>query len=186
MVLRTLALIVEEGKGGVVAAEVEQSLKLEAYRTALQARNLEINLFWQRSNYFLVLNTAIAVGFVSLDKRDVYAFLLSLIGVVVACLWVRVNLGSKFWQSRWEHRLHVVEEELQGNLNLFSADWTTIQDDVRQSLGFGGPGQGWITQLYNRAVMRKPSVSKSMTLLSVFFVSVWAATAVLAALSAFR
>jgi hypothetical protein len=36
------------------------SIKLEAYRTALATRNLEINLFWQRSNYFLVLNTAIA------------------------------------------------------------------------------------------------------------------------------
>ena len=38
-------------------------LELEAYRTALATRNFEISLFWQRSNYFLVLSTAIAVGF---------------------------------------------------------------------------------------------------------------------------
>jgi hypothetical protein len=36
------------------------TLDLEAYRVAKEARNLEIALFWQRSNYFLVLSTAIA------------------------------------------------------------------------------------------------------------------------------
>lgn len=30
---------------------------------ALDTRNFEISLYWQRSNYFLVLNTALAVGF---------------------------------------------------------------------------------------------------------------------------
>jgi hypothetical protein len=41
-------------------------IDLEAYRVAKEARNLEITLFWQRSNYFLVLSTAIAAGFFSL------------------------------------------------------------------------------------------------------------------------
>lgn len=58
-------------------------LNLEAYRTAIQARNLEIGLFWQRSNYFLVLNTAIAVGFFSLED-DVFALLFGAMGLVVA------------------------------------------------------------------------------------------------------
>jgi hypothetical protein len=83
----------------------DQGLKLEAYRTALAARNLEINLFWQRSNYFLVLNTAVAVGFFSRTDRDWLALGLSVIGLVISLLWVRLNLGSKFWQTRWERRL---------------------------------------------------------------------------------
>ena len=35
----------------------------DLYRTLLDTRNLEINLFWQRCNYFLVLNTGVALGF---------------------------------------------------------------------------------------------------------------------------
>src|SRR3972149_10785499 len=37
----------------------------DAYKFAYDTRNFEISLFWQRSNYFLVLNTAIALAFFS-------------------------------------------------------------------------------------------------------------------------
>ena len=33
-----------------MSAPDENAIKLEAYRVAKEARNLEINLFWQRSN----------------------------------------------------------------------------------------------------------------------------------------
>ena len=85
-------------------------IDLEAYRVAKEARNLEITLFWQRSNYFLVLSTAIAAGFFSLHDAK-YALPLAIFGLVVGLLWIAVNLGSKFWQSRWEHRLRLAEEQ---------------------------------------------------------------------------
>ena len=158
----------------------QDPLKLEAFKTALATRNLEISLFWQRSNYFLVLNTAIAVGFFSRDAHDMYAFALSIVGLVVTVLWVRINLGSKFWQSRWEHRLRVVEDQLWPGLDLFSAEWDVIRADVEESLKNSG---GW--RVYNWAVLRKPSVSKTMTILSVFFVLVWIGAAVVSARHAF-
>ncbi len=100
------------------------TLDLEAYRVAKEARNLEIALFWQRSNYFLVLSTTIAAGFFSLRDAK-YTLPLAIFGLVVGMLWIAVNLGSKFWQSRWEHRLRLAEEKLRPNMNLFSASWET-------------------------------------------------------------
>jgi len=148
----------------------EQQVDLEAYRVARETRNLEIHLFWQRSNYFLVLSTAIAAGFFSLrDGR--YALPLAGMGTFVGCLWIAVNLGSKFWQSRWEHRLRLVEEQLRPNMNLFSASWNTVQDDVKQSFTFRK--RGIIHRLYVRLVLLKPSVSLVMTLLSVGFTAFW-------------
>ncbi|ENN6985946.1 hypothetical protein ACAB91_004506 [Vibrio parahaemolyticus] len=41
---------------------------LEAYKIALETRNMEIKLFWQRSNYFLALNAALALGFFRLTE----------------------------------------------------------------------------------------------------------------------
>jgi hypothetical protein len=143
---------------------------LEAYRVARETRNLEINLFWQRSNYFLVLSTAIAAGFFSL-KEGRYGLPLAALGLAVACLWVAVNLGSKFWQSRWEHRLRLTEEQLRPNMDLFSATWETVQDDVRQSLEFRKRGK--VHHVYSRMILLKPSVTLMMTLLSVAFVLFW-------------
>ncbi len=147
-------------------------INFEAYRVAREARNLEITLFWQRSNYFLVLSTAIAIGFFSLHEQK-YALPLAVFGLVVGLLWIAVNLGSKFWQCRWEHRLRLTEEQLRPNLNLFSATWETVQDDVRQSFQFRR--RGIIHRIYTRLVLLKPSVTLMMTLLSLAFVGFWIA-----------
>src|SRR5260370_38936923 len=85
-------------------------INLEAYRVAREARNLEMNLFWQRSNYFLVLSTATAFGFFSL-KDAKYGVPLAAFGLAIGFLWIAVNLGSKFWQCQWEYRLRVVEDQ---------------------------------------------------------------------------
>ncbi len=154
----------------------DQTLRLEAYRIARETRNLEINLFWQRSNYFLVMSTAIAAGFFSL-KDGRYGLPLAILGLVVAALWVAVNLGSKFWQSRWEYRLSLTEKELRSGMNLFSADWETVQDDVRRSLEFRKRGK--LHQLYSRSVLLKPSVTLMMTLLSLGLVLFWVAVVVI-------
>jgi hypothetical protein len=172
--------------------ESRQDLKLEAYHAALRTRELEIKLFWQRSNYFLVLNTAIAVGFLSRDDNYGYAFGLSVVGVVVACLWVRINLGSKFWQSRWERRIELVEADLGiSEMGLFAATWETVYRDVEQSLEYrprstvaGGRHKALAAlqrrtdETYKRQVLKKYSVSRTMTGLSVFFVGVWVMVAV--------
>src|ERR1017187_10480268 len=102
----------------------DDQINIEAYRVAKEARNMEITLFWQRSNYFLVLSTAIAAGFFSLRDAK-YALPLAIFGLLVGVLWIAVNLGSKFWQSRWEYRLRLAEEQLRPGMNLFSAEWKT-------------------------------------------------------------
>ena len=137
---------------------------------AASIRNMEIGLFWQRSNYFLVLNTTLAVGFFALSSFA-YKALLGIMGVCVATLWVGVNLGSKFWQSRWEYRLHKTELDLGPELNLFSASWKTVQEDVVRSFEFRGRGR--MHSMYKRAVLLKPSVTLMMTMLSTLFVAFW-------------
>ena len=76
----------------------------DLYGTLLTTRNLEIGLFWQRSNYFLVLNTGIALGFFNLDG-SLYRLLFAAMGLIASALWLQVCLGGKYWQTRWEQRL---------------------------------------------------------------------------------
>ena len=154
----------------------DDQIDLEAYRVAKEARNLEITLFWQRSNYFLVLSTAIAAGFFSLRDAK-YALPLAIFGLLVGVLWIAVNLGSKFWQSRWEYRLRLAEEQLRPGMNLFSAEWKTVQGDVEKSLQFRTRGP--VHRFYQRMVLWKPSVSLMMTFLSLLFVMLWIALLVM-------
>jgi lipoprotein signal peptidase len=58
----------------------------DLYKTLLDTRNLEINLFWQRSNYFLVLNTGIAFGFFNLTK-PMYRIAFAIMGIIASFLW---------------------------------------------------------------------------------------------------
>jgi hypothetical protein len=148
----------------------DEQIDLEAYRVAKETRAMEIGLFWQRSNYFLVLNTGIAIAFFSL-RDGKYAWPLALFAIGVSVLWFRVNLGSKYWQNRWEHRASLTEENLRKGLNLFSASLETTDDDVRQSFEFRERGK--IRRAYEWLVLSRPSVSLSMTGLTVAFAVMW-------------
>jgi hypothetical protein len=142
----------------------------DLYRVALETRNLELALFWQRSNYFLVLNTALALGFFNV-KSYFDALVLSGVGCLVSVLWLLMNAGSKFWQSRWEHRLRLVEQHLAPGADLFSADWPTIRDDVRKSLA--SSRHSVFRKPFDALVLKKPSVTFLMVLLSFLFILGW-------------
>ena len=158
----------DTGKNNTLAPTIEDK---DIYKTAFDTRNFEISLFWQRSNYFLVLNSVLALGFFNLTKPE-FSLLLAIFGWFVSFLWYRVNLGSKFWQSRWEERLADIERKVAPNLRMFSADYPTIETDVKNSLMRNPPKSKFRVWL-NTQILKKPSVSFNMTLLSIFFVAGW-------------
>jgi hypothetical protein len=65
------------------AKEKHPSEPKDRYKVLLDTRNLEINLFWQRSNYFLGLNTGIAIGFFNL-KTPTGRFTFAMVAAIVA------------------------------------------------------------------------------------------------------
>lgn len=144
----------------------------DLYKTLLDTRNLEINLFWQRSNYFLVLNTGIAFGFFNL-KDGKFAVIFAVMGLLASLLWFWVCLGGKFWQTRWEQRLLEFEREHMPGLDFFGASPERIRADVEKGLAFNE--LRWTQRLVYKLVLNKPSVSYSMIRLSALFVTGWVA-----------
>jgi len=147
---------------------------LDEYKLALETRNFEINLFWQRSNYFLVLNTAVGTGFfVARAHSENAALLLGGLGAAASLLWVLVNLGSRYWQLRWEQQVEDVEKRLAPAFkHFFRASGKELDAIVRRGL----PSHKWYRPdraLWNWAILRRPGVSYMMTLLSCAFVVFW-------------
>ena len=140
------------------------------YRIALDTRNFEISLYWQRSNYFLVLNSALAVGFFS-DKADGYKLALAILGSITSVLWIWVNLGGKYWQSRWEQEVAIRERKLYPDDPLFQATPKQTDEYVRESLKWNNPGT--LRRWLDKAVLWKPSVSMAMMVLSAAFLTCW-------------
>jgi len=153
-----------------MSSEDSVSREEKLFKIALDTRNFEISLFWQRSNYFLVLNSALAAGFFSL-KEPAYATVLASLGAIASLLWALVNLGGKYWHSRWEHELEVRERKLYPDDPMFAASRQQTDRYVRESLLWNGSGilRRWI----DRLIVMKPSVSGMITILSGVFCLTW-------------
>lgn len=152
--------------------------KHKDYEIAIGMRNMEIQMFWQRSNYFLILNTAIAAGYFTLKSNAVEVGF-SAMGCITSFLWFMVCLGGKYWQSRWEERAKIIENGLNIDMKLLSADKYITDRDVKSSfewkhdmLGTNN-SNGTQLSLLEKAIMTKPSVSRMMTWLSIVFTWFW-------------
>lgn len=150
--------------------------RTELYRIALATRNLEINLFWQRCNYFLLLNSALAYGYVQL-REEFLSVPFSLLGLIVCVLWYRVALGSKYWQEHWEAKLHRLEIDYRNkgyfpaDTMLFSTPWQEIQSEVGDSLA--AANHTIFEQLIDSQILKKPSVTQAMVYLVIIFAVCW-------------
>jgi hypothetical protein len=148
----------------------------DLYKIALETRNLEIALFWQRCNYFLVLNTALGVAYFSARSQAPVATV-ALLGLVVCVLWFRVAIGSKFWQERWEICLSAVERELIAKnqfpteILFFSLPVASAQAHIRDR--FSTSSTTGLYRFLGPLIARKPSVTLAMMLLVLASMVFW-------------
>lgn len=145
--------------------------KEDLFDATLAIRNFEIDLFWRRSNYFLVLNTAIAIAFFTIKVED-YKIYVSALGLIVCILWFLINLGSKFWQDRWEYQLYLIEKDIANfPYKLFSANRSELKNLVQASLHLNQ--HNWPRRQFDKLILWRLPVSFIMILLSLLFIIFW-------------
>ncbi len=137
---------------------------------ALRNRAFEIQLFWQRSNYFLVLITALGIGVFTIN--DVFfALLIAFFGALSSFFWFRTNLGSKFWQESWEVEVALLAKE-QG-VRSFEKSTLDIRRQVIKSLRDGGEKKSFFRKWIDGLVIKKYSVTYYMIVLSFAAMLIW-------------
>ena len=84
---------------------------------AIQARTLEIELFWKRSFFFWGFIASAFVGYgVMIDKAPSVTVVVAGFGFVCSVAWTLANRGSKFWQENWETKVERAEQETIGDV----------------------------------------------------------------------
>lgn len=146
---------------------LEKELKI-----ALDNRAFEIQLFWQRSNYFLVLITALGIG--TFTVKDIYLSpLIAAFAVICSIFWFKVANGSKFWQESWE--VEVTELSKEYGVRSFEKSTDDVIAQVSKSLSssHAGENKSFLRKWVNQRTLKKHSVTYHMILLALCSVVVW-------------
>lgn len=145
-------------------------LALKELDIALANRVFEIQSFWLRSNYFLVLLTALGAATFTVDDK-VFQLILSMLTTFCAYFWYRTNLGSKFWQESWEVEVNILSEQI--GIESFKRSLSKVTDQVRHSLDPTAIHKGGFRKFIDRQILLKPSVTLNMIALSLMVALVW-------------
>lgn len=139
---------------------------------ALENRAFEIQLFWQRSNYFMALMTALGIGVFAI-KEPKYACLIAIFATVTSWYWYKTNLGSKFWHESWEVEVVSLAKEL--NIRSFERPTSDVKEQVRASLenAYLQGERTHVRRWIDKQILKKPSVSHYMILLSLTSTAMW-------------
>lgn len=138
-------------------------------KIALDNRAFEITLFGQRSNYFLVLITALGAGVFTI-KDPWFSFIISIFASIGSFLWFKTNLGSRFWQESWEVEVTMLAKE--HGIRSFVRSQAQIEVQVEQSLT-GGTKRSFFRRWIDRQILKKPSVTFNMIVLSLVATLIW-------------
>lgn len=143
-------------------------------KIALDNRAFEIQLFWQRSNYFLVLMTALGIGAFTI-KDPALSPVIALFATFCSYFWFRTNLGSKFWQESWEVEVVALAKELR--IRSFERPLPEVKAQVADSLSHGQDleTRSALRRWVDKQTLRKHSVTYNMILLSLVATAIWAA-----------
>lgn len=143
-------------------------------KIALDNRAFEIQLFWQRSNYFLVLMTALGIGAFTI-KDATLSPVIALFATFCSYFWFRTNLGSKFWQESWEVEVVALAKEM--HIRSFERPLPEVKAQVAESLSLGQDldTRSALRRWVDKQTLRKHSVTYNMILLSLVATAIWAA-----------
>lgn len=89
----------------------------QRFEVCLQARNLEIDLFWKRSIFFWgFIAAAFAAYAVLKNHKSDLTVIVACFGMVCSFAWALLNRGSKYWQENWEAKVANYEDEIIGEV----------------------------------------------------------------------
>jgi fatty acid desaturase len=108
-----------------------------AYKYLMQARDLDNNLIYTRSNILLVVQSGllafVAGSFAYLTANNPkFLVVLCIFGFIVAFFWWRIVKAGSYWVDHWESKLEQIEPRVLGGNKVFRDHPSRERDPVRK------------------------------------------------------
>lgn len=110
-----------------IGAVNETDLALKRYDLILRYLAVDTQVFWTRSQLFLVANAAFAgfalkeipVAPASRLSQIITLLIGAVVGILLCCLWIRGITVGNAWMDHWRVTLKTWEEQAFGDVNIF-------------------------------------------------------------------
>lgn len=96
----------------------EEAKLAEAFKVAVQIRNLEYDLYWKRTGFGWLIVAAAFTAFLALQEKGDFAtrYGLACLGFVFSFAWYLMNRASASWARNWEVHVEILEDKVIGPL----------------------------------------------------------------------
>lgn len=167
-------MAIDASPSDVSGPKQDTATLIEVYKIAVATRQFELTQFWNRCNYFLVLNSGLFAAFFTIPEAQLRACA-AIIGYIICILWFRVALGSKFWQMRWEHAVEELEAWMHHQGALGTPEMVFSERNVISVVRTHqlSNEKYAVDRFVNDLILTKPSVTQAMMLLIVAVSFVW-------------
>ena len=75
-------------------------------------RNFEIEIYCQRSNYFILFIGTLFVGYYRTDAGLFIKMMINSLGILISFIWYLANRGGKFWEENWVLHCEFLEGDM--------------------------------------------------------------------------
>lgn len=124
----------------------------ELFEVANDTRKFEIELFWKRATFFVLIIGALFIGYAKFYENDqTLCSLIALFGLISSIVWTFSIMGSKFWQENWEAIIKSLANNGSKKALLFQQKFGYVKSNYAQQF----------------------SVSKSVFILSILIIIGW-------------
>jgi hypothetical protein len=103
--------------------EVATDVALKRYAIVMGYLTYENNVYWTRSQFFIVANVGL-IGFVASRLIDphiakrAFLILMSCFGLILSIYWFRIMKSALYWTNRWERICVALEGEAFENIEV--------------------------------------------------------------------
>lgn len=97
--------------------KLQRTCDLENFKLVAEHFNQDLREFWNRANFYLVVNAGLFSAFLIIypaliEDHLPIVILVPLLGIAIATLWFLVLRGALYWIEQWRQQIMKLSKEL--------------------------------------------------------------------------
>jgi hypothetical protein len=114
------------GRGYEMASDDDTAKEVAAYEAVTAQYRMDIEIYWTRSNFFLLVNAGLLTLVTALmdsdQSRNEVLYAVCSVGVVISSLWLLAMWSSYHWLCEWRQRVVDIDAHVNPHRSFLAAE----------------------------------------------------------------